>query len=124
MKHLTPQEEQLMIVVWSTGKGSIKEYREKYPDPKPPYTSIATIIKKLECKGYLQSEQDRKTYIYTPLIKEEDYKKTFMKKIVNRFFSNSYKELVSFFAKDEKLSEKDLDEIISIIKKKNETEGE
>lgn len=118
MKHLTPQEEQLMIIIWETGKGNVKEYRERYADPKPPYTSVATIIKKLECKGYLEAELIGKTYSYRPIIEEEDYKKTFMKKVVNNFFGNSYKELVSFFAEDEKLSEKDLNEIIHLIKER------
>ena len=118
MKQLTPQEEQLMLIVWQTGKGFVKDYREKYAYPLPPYTTVATIMKKLENKGYVQSKLYGNTYEYTPKIKEKEYKKTFVSDVVNNFFSNSYKEMVSFFASEEKLSEKDLEEILIMIKNK------
>ncbi len=118
MKQLTPQEEQLMLIVWQTGAGFVKDYRGKYPNPKPPYTTVATIIKKLENKGFVTSKMYGNTYEYTPKIKEEDYKKTFVSGVVNNFFRNSYKEMVTFFASEEKLSEKDLEEILYMIKNK------
>lgn len=116
MERLTPQEEQLMLIIWETGKGFVKDYREKYPVPKPPYTTVATIIKKLESKGYVKSKLYGNTYEYTPKIKEVDYKTTFVSGIVNNFFQNSYKEMVTFFASEEKLTEKDLEDILHMIK--------
>lgn len=116
MEQLTPQEEQLMMYVWQFGKGFVKDYREMYPDPKPPYTTVATVIKKLEAKGYLSSKLYGNTYEYRPKIKSEKYKSQRVSGIVNNFFQNSYKEMVSFFAKEEKLSEQDLKEIIEMIK--------
>ena len=116
MGQLTPQEEQLMLYIWQFGKGFVKDYREMYPDPKPPYTTVATIIKKLETKGYLSSKLYGNTYEYRPKIKPEKYKSQRISGIVNNFFENSYKEMVSFFAKEEKLSEQDLKEIIEMIK--------
>ena len=118
MNELTPQEEQLMRFIWQYGKGFVKDYRELYPNPKPPYTTVATIIKKLENKAYVRSKLYGNTYEYTPKIKERDYKKTFFSGVVNNFFGNSYKEMVTFFAAEEKLSEKDLEEILEMIKKK------
>ena len=118
MKQLTPQEEQLMRFVWQFGKGFVKDYRELYPNPKPPYTTVATIIKKLENKAYVQSKLYGNTYEYTPKIKESDYKKTFFSDVVNNFFGNSYKEMVTFFAAEKKLSEEDLTEILAMIKNK------
>ena len=116
MEQLTPQEEQLMLYIWQFGKGFVKDYREMYPDPKPPYTTVATIIKKLEAKGYLSSKLYGNTYEYRPKIKSEKYKSHQVSGIVDNFFQNSYKEMVSFFAKEEKLSEQDLKEIIEMIK--------
>jgi predicted transcriptional regulator len=116
MEQLTPQEEQLMLYVWEVGKGFIKDYREQYPDPKPPYTTIATIMKKLESKEYVVSKLYGNTYEYRPKIKQEKYKSQYISSAVNNFFQNSYKEMVSFFAQEEKLSEKDLQEIIQLIK--------
>ncbi|MDR0863888.1 MAG: BlaI/MecI/CopY family transcriptional regulator [Candidatus Symbiothrix sp.] len=116
MEQLTPQEEQLMLYVWQQGKGFVKDYRELYPDPKPPYTTVATIMKKLENKGYVSSKLYGNTYEYRPKIKSEKYKSQYASGIVNRFFENSYKEMVSFFAREEKLSEQDLEDIIHLIK--------
>jgi len=118
MNELTPQEEQLMRFIWQYGKGFVKDYRELYSGDKPPYTTVATIIKKLENKGYVRSRLYGNTYEYTPKIKESDYKKTFFSSAVSNFFGNSYKEMVTFFASEEKLSEKDLEEILEMIKNK------
>ena len=118
MDQLTSQEEQLMLIVWQTGKGFVKDYRDKYPNPKPPYTTVATIIKKLENKGYVRSKLYGNTYEYSIKIKESEYKKVFVSGFVNNYFQDSYKNMVSFFASEEKLSEKDLEEIINMIKKR------
>lgn len=120
MEQLTPQEEQLMLYIWKHGKGFVKDYREMYPHPKPPYTTVATIIKKLEAKGYLSSKMYGNTYEYRPKIKQDKYKSLYVSGIVNNFFQNSYKDMVSFFAKEEKLTENDLKEIIDMIQKGKE----
>lgn len=117
MEQLTPQEEQLMLYIWEQGKGFVKDYRDMYPDPKPPYTTVATIIKKLESKGYVSSKMYGNTYEYRPKIKQEKYKSSFVSGIVSNYFQNSYKDMVTFFAKEEKLSESDLEEIINLIRK-------
>ena len=109
-----------MLIIWQTGKGFVKDYREKYPQPQPPYTTVATIIKKLEKKGYVQSRLYGNTYEYTPKIDEETYKRNCVSNVVNHFFSNSYKELVSFFAAEKQLSEKELEEILKMIREREE----
>jgi len=116
MEQLTPQEEQLMLYIWQVGKGFVKDYREMYPDPKPPYTTVATIIKKLEAKGYVASKLYGNTYEYRPKIKQDRYKSEYVDSAVSTFFQSSYKEMVSFFAREEKLTESDLNEIIRMIK--------
>jgi predicted transcriptional regulator len=118
MEQLTPQEEQLMLYVWETGKGFVKDFREMYADKKPPYTTLATTMKKLEAKGYVSSKLYGNTYEYRPKIRQSSYKKAFVSDIVSNYFQNSYKEMVTFFAQEEKLSEEDLQEIIQLIKNK------
>ena len=122
MNQLTSQEEQLMLIIWQTGKGFVKDYRDKYPEPKPPYTTVATIIKKLENKGYLRSRLYGNTYEYSIRIKEEDYKRAFVSGLVSNYFQDSYKNMVSFFAAEEKLSKKDLEDIINMIKNRKKIE--
>ena len=117
MEQLTPQEEQLMRYVWQAGKGFVKDFREMYKGKKPPYTTIATIMKKLEAKGYVSAKLYGNTYEYRPKIRQSSYKRDFVSGIVSNYFQNSYKEMVTFFAKEEKLSENDLKEILQIIKK-------
>ncbi|GAP71963.1 transcriptional regulator, MecI family [Candidatus Symbiothrix dinenymphae] len=117
MEQLTPQEEQLMLFVWKQGKGFIKDYRDKYPGAnKPPYTTVATIMKKLEAKGYVAATLYGNTYEYRPKIKQDRYKSHYVSDLAKNYFQNSYKEMVSFFAQEEKLSERDLEEIIQMIK--------
>ena len=88
-------------------------------DPKPPYTTLASTIKNLEKKGYVNSRLLGNTYLYTPALSEEDYKKKFISGVVKDYFDNSYKELVSFFVEQKKLSPKELKEIIEMIEQQN-----
>ena len=115
---LSAQEEELMRYVWQRGSGFIRDFRAMYPAPYPPYTSVATIMKKLEAKGYVFAKAHRNSFEYTPLVAQEDFKKTSVSDMVSHYFQNSYKEMVTFFAQEEKLSEEDLQEIIKMIKKK------
>lgn len=118
MEKLTHQEETMMKIIWQTGKGFIKDYMEKYPDPKPPYTTLASVVKNLEEKGYIEGKKYGVIKEYSILIPEKEYKRKFMKGFINDYFENSYKELVTFFAKDKKISSEELKEIIKMIEGK------
>jgi BlaI family transcriptional regulator, penicillinase repressor len=116
---LTSQEEQAMRAVWKTGEGSVKTFLDNMDtDEKPPYTTVASTIKNLERKGYLASRLIGNVYLYKPTVKESDYKKSFLTDIVRQHFDNSYKDLVTFFAEQKKISPKDLQEIIDMIERK------
>ncbi|HEY5328129.1 MAG TPA: BlaI/MecI/CopY family transcriptional regulator [Mucilaginibacter sp.] len=119
MEKLTIQEEEAMQVIWQLKQGFIKDFLEEMPAPKPPYTTLASTVKNLEKKGYLKSEKLANSYRYSPIIKAEEYKRKFMKGFVSDYFKNSYKDLVEFFAKEEKISAEDLKEIINLIEKNN-----
>lgn len=118
MEKLTFQEEEAMQAVWKTGEGNIKSFMENM-DAEIPYTTVASTIKNLEKKNYLSSRLVGNTYLYKPMISEEDYKKRFMGNVVKEYFDNSYKELVNFFVEQKKLSAKELKEIINMIEKGN-----
>ena len=118
MEKLTHVEEETMQAVWRTGEGNVKTFIE-YLDEAIPYTTVASIIKNLEKKGYLGSRLVGNAYLYKPAVSEEEYKKKFMGKVVKEYFDNSYKELVNFFVEQKKLSAKELKEIISMIEKGN-----
>lgn len=116
MEPLTHVEEETMQAVWRTGEGNVKAFME-HLDEDIPYTTVASTIKNLEKKGYLDSRLVGNAYLYNPVISEEDYKKKFMGKVVKEYFDNSYKELVNFFIEQKKLSAKELKEIINMIEK-------
>ena len=123
MEKLTIQEEEAMLAVWKTGEGSVKSFLEQFPDPKPPYTTLASTIKKLESRGVLKSRLLGNTYLYSATISEKEYKKTFLNGVVKNYFSDSYKELVNFFVDQKKLSPKELKEIIDMIEKGNQSKS-
>lgn len=118
MEKLTPQEEEIMLIIWQMKEGFIKDFIEKMPEPKSPYTTVASIVKNLEKKQYVKSRKMGNMWFYTPAIAETEYKKKFLTGFVSNYFSNSFKELVSFFAKEEELSSDDLKDIIELIEKK------
>jgi BlaI family penicillinase repressor len=119
MDKLSLQEEELMQVIWQYGEGSVKTFLQELPDPKPPYTTVASTIKNLEKKGYVNSRLLGNTFIYSPAVTEEIYKQTFMQGFIQNYFNNSYKEMVNFFVQQKKLKPKDLQEIIAMIENKN-----
>lgn len=116
MEKLTHTEEEAMQAIWRTGEGNVKAFME-YMEAGMPYTTLASIVKNLEKKGYLQSRLIGNTYLYRPAVTEEEYKKKFMGNVVKEYFDNSYKELVNFFVEQKKLSAKELKEIIQLIEK-------
>ncbi len=117
MEKLTPSEEQAMQAVWARKRGTIKDFLQLIPDPRPPYTTLASTVKNLERKKFVASEKIGNTFLYTSAVSEEEYKKSFMGNFVTDYFSNSYKQLVTFFANNEKISADELKEIIKMIEK-------
>jgi predicted transcriptional regulator len=118
MEKLTKQEEDVMQAVWHTGEGSVKSFLEAMHPTKPPYTTVASTVKNLEKKGFINSRLVGNTYLYTPKISEGEYKQKFMQGFVQDYFNNSYKEMVNFFVDNKKLKPNELKEIIEMIEDK------
>ncbi len=119
MEKLTIQEEQAMQAIWETGEGNVKSFLEKMEEPLPPYTTLASTVRNLEKKGYLQSRQVGNMYLYRPAITESEYKKRFMHGFIREYFGNSYKAMVNFFVEQKQLSREELEEILEMIEKEN-----
>lgn len=118
MEKLTHQEQEMMLIIFQQGKGFIKDFIEKMEEPRPPYTTVASIVKNLERKGYVKAKRYGNTYEYSPVMEESEYKSKFMSGVVQNYFENSYKEMVSFFVEKQKISAEELQEIIQLIEKK------
>lgn len=108
-----------MQMIWNLQEGNVKAFLDQMPDPKPPYTTLASTIKNLEKKGYVTSILLGNTYLYKPAVSEEEYKQQFMQGFVQNYFNNSYKDMVNFFVNQKKLKPKELEEIIALIEEKN-----
>lgn len=114
LEKLTAQEEQALKAVYAAGAGTVKQFLELLEEPLP-YTTLASTIKNLEKKGYLNSSLSGNVYRYEPVFTEDEFKKLYLNSVVKDYFDNSYKELVSFFVEQKKLSPKELKEIIEMI---------
>jgi len=116
MLKLAKREEQIMNVFWQLEKAFIKEVIPELPDPKPHYNTVATMVKILEDKGFLAHETVGNMYQYYPLIQKEAYQEDAMQDIVSQYFNNSYPSMLAFFAKQQKISDAELKEIVALIK--------
>lgn len=117
MQKLTKREEEIMQVIWDLEKAFVKEVREQLPEPRPHYNTVSTIVRNLEDKGYLAHEAFGNTHRYYPLVSKKDYLEQFVGPGLKRYFDNSFKKMVAFFAKEEKISVEELKEIIEMIEK-------
>ncbi|GAB2987400.1 BlaI/MecI/CopY family transcriptional regulator [Mucilaginibacter puniceus] len=117
MQKLAKREEQIMQVFWTLQKAFIRDIIPEMPEPKPHYNSVATMVKILEEKGFLGHDTIGNMFQYYPIISKEQYQQHAMKDIVSQYFDNSYSNMLAFFAKEQKINEQELNEIINIIKK-------
>ncbi|HKK39044.1 MAG TPA: BlaI/MecI/CopY family transcriptional regulator [Cryomorphaceae bacterium] len=115
MKTLTKAEEQVMQYLWELNGGFVREIIERYPDPKPAYNTVSTIVRILENKEFVLHETFGKSHKYIPAISKEEYRAFTAEKVVEGYFGGSAKNLVSYFIKDKGMDTSDLDEILKII---------
>ncbi|HNQ82919.1 MAG TPA: BlaI/MecI/CopY family transcriptional regulator [Bacteroidales bacterium] len=110
-RELTKAEEQIMHIFWDKGSALVHDILKEFPEPKPAYNTVSTIIRILEQKGFIGHKAYGRTYEYYPLISKNDYTRTYFRSFVANYFGNSYKSLASFFASEEKISIEELEEI-------------
>ena len=115
MKELTKAEEQVMQVLWKIGQGFAADLTANFPEPKPAYNTVLTVVRILEKKGFVGHETFGKANRYYPLVSKEQYSEAFMQHFVHHYFDNSFKSMVSFFAQNKDISMEDLDEIRRMI---------
>ncbi len=117
MERLTNKEEEIMQALWQLEKAFVKEILEELGGEQH-YNTVSTIVRNLEEKGYIDHVAFGKTHQYYPLVSKEEYTKRFMNLAMQRYFNNNYKSMVSFFAKEEKISAEELREILELIEQK------
>jgi predicted transcriptional regulator len=118
MQKLTNKEEEIMQILWKLKKAFVKEVLAEITEDQPHYNTLSTIIRNLEEKGFVGHNAFGNTHQYFPIVQMEDYRKRFMNTAIENYFDSSYKNLVSFFAEEEKISADELREILEIIEKR------
>lgn len=115
-KPLTKAEEQVMLVLWKLGRGFLKDIIDLTPEPRPHPNTISTLLKILVEKGYVEYEVQGRNNLYRPRIGKTEYGKKSVHQLVKGYFEGSPAKLVSQFVSDNKLSLKELEDILQQIK--------
>lgn len=115
MKELTKAEEQIMHLLWEMKKAYVRDLVDRFPEPKPAYTTVSTIVRILEKKGFVGYKAYGKTHEYYPLIEKKLYSRHLLKGVMNDYFGNSIRQMVSFFSKEKDLSVAELEELKILI---------
>jgi BlaI family penicillinase repressor len=123
MKELTKAEEQVMQLLWKLEKAFVKDIIDRMPVPKPAYNTVSTIVRILEKKGFVDHNAYGKTHEYFPLISRKDYTRSFMRNFMRNYFSGSFQEMVSFFAREDKMSVTEIDELMEDVKRDLENQN-
>jgi BlaI family penicillinase repressor len=118
MQKLTNKEEEIMHILWKLKKAFVKEVMAEIIEDQPHYNTLSTTIRNLEEKGYVSYNAFGNTHQYYPIVTLEDYRKRFMSTAIDNYFNSSYKNMVSFFAKEEKITADELREILAMIEQK------
>ncbi len=115
MATLTKAEERIMQILWDIDQGFIKDIQEHFPDPKPPYNTISTIVRVLVKKKIVSYKSYGGSHQYYPLISREKYRSEQMNRLMRNYFGNSLKEVVNFFSEKKDLDVNELDEALKML---------
>ena len=122
MEKLTVKEEEIMQILWEIERGLVNDVIARFPDPKPPYTTVSSVVRRLEKKGFVGYKAYGKTHEYFPLITKKDYRKRTFRHLLQNYFDNSVESIVSFIVKEENLSKDDINDLNKLILQDSEPE--
>ena len=120
MKELTKAEEEIMEYLWKLQKGFVRDILDNFPDPKPAYTTVSTIIRILEKKGMVGYTAYGKNYEYYPLISKKEYARLCFKHVLTKHYNSSWKKFASFFSSEEDVTLTELEEMKRLIEEQIE----
>ncbi|TFH38668.1 MAG: BlaI/MecI/CopY family transcriptional regulator [Bacteroidia bacterium] len=112
MQRLTRAEEQVMQIIWDIGRGVVKDIVDRFEVPKPAYTTVATVLKVLEKKGFVTFEKIGNTYLYEPIVTKVEYTKFQLSNLLTNYFNGSFPKMATFFARENDISLIELEEIL------------
>ena len=119
MKQLTKAEEDIMQVLWNLGEANVASIIEEFPEPKPAYNTVSTIVRILESKDFVDYRKEGRGHIYFPKVEKTVYSNQSINKLVDGYFQGSFKSMVSFFMKKNDISISEMEAIMKEINKEN-----
>jgi BlaI family penicillinase repressor len=114
---LTKAEEQVMQILWEMEEGLVKNIRDQYSDPKPARNTVSTVLRILEKKGFVDHKAYGNVHLYHPLITKSEYSKGQLMRLMEKYFNNSFQEMVSFYSRENNISIRELQQLIGDAKK-------
>lgn len=122
MKRLTHKEEEVMTILWRLKNAFVNDIlNEMEEEPKPPYNTVSSIVRKLVTEGLVGYEAFGKTHRYFPILKKEDYRADAFRQFMDNYFGGSPAALLSYFVEEENLRPEELDKLLGDIKKRDES---
>ena len=122
MIRLNEKEEQIMQVLWRLERAFVKEIVAELESPRPPVTTVSSIVRKLEAEGLVGHEEFGKTYRYYPILKKKDYRKSFFRQMMEDYFGGSTEQLLSHFVQEENMDPANLKKLLDKIKNKEDAD--
>ena len=109
---LTKAEEQVMQILWDLREAVVKDLMEHFEEPKPAYTTVATVLRVLEKKGFVSFRKVGNTYLYSPLVSKVEYTRFQVTNLLSNYFNGSFPKMATFFARENDISIADLENIL------------
>ncbi|MFN0214123.1 MAG: BlaI/MecI/CopY family transcriptional regulator [Saprospiraceae bacterium] len=117
MQKLTKAEEDVMQLLWDLERGTVSDLLERSPDPKPPHSTVSSVVRILEKKGFVGHKAYGKTHEYFPLVEREAYGRRSLGDLLRNYFDGSVPRLVSQLAEEENLSKSELEALLKLLEK-------
>lgn len=105
---------------WIHGPLFVRELVELFPEPRPHFNTLSTMVRTLETKGYVAHKSYGNTYQYYPAVTEEEFRRSTLKGVIRKYFDNSYLGAVSTLIREEQISVEELRELIDRIEKQRQ----
>ena len=120
IQQLTKAEEEIMQILWDLESAFVKDIIEHMPGPKPAYNTVSTIVRILETKGFVDHKAYGKTHEYYPLVSKDRYTKFYLNNMIKGYFNGSFNNLVSFFARENKMDIREMEKLLEELKKQKQ----
>ena len=119
---LGDRELDVMAVLWELGSGTVGEVRERLPATLA-YTTVLTILRNLEAKGFVSHEEEGRAHRYTPCVAQRSAQRNALARLVDKLFEGSAEELLTRLVDDHNLSSQDLQRLARRVRERGRKKG-